>query len=70
MADYKILRFEDGDFGIRTESDRAGSRTKRHNTKGMTLGFKTRHETLEFVGAGEAEGYTFEGKELLGESAA
>ena len=41
-----------------------------HNTKGMTLGFKTRYEALDFVRLGEAEGYTFEGKELLEESAA
>ena len=41
-----------------------------HNTKGMTLVFKTRYEALDFVRLGEAEGYTFEGKELLEESAA
>jgi hypothetical protein len=35
----------------------------------MTLGFNI-DEALNFVSLGEAEGYTFEGKELLEESAA
>jgi hypothetical protein len=70
MADYKILRYPGGEFGIRAESDRAGKRSKAHNTKGMTLGFKTRHEALEFIRMGEAEGYTFDGRNLLEDSAA
>ena len=49
MADYMIIPFQGGEFGIRAESDRAGSRSKQHNTKGMTLGFKTRYEALDFV---------------------
>jgi len=69
MADYKIIRSQGGEFGIRAESDRAGNRSKPHNTKGMTLGFKT-FEALDFVRLGEAEGYTFEGKELLEDTAA
>jgi len=69
MADYKIVRLPGGEFGIRVESDRAGRRSEPDNIKGMTLGFKT-DEALDFVRLGEAEGYTFEGKELLEDTAA
>jgi hypothetical protein len=70
MADYKIIRLQGGEFGIRAESDRAGNRSKPHSTKGMTLGFKTPFEASDFVRLGEAEGYTFEGQELLEDTAA
>ena len=70
MADYKIIRFQGGEFGIQVESDRAGDRRKPHNTTGVTLAFKTDDEVLDFVRLGEAEGYTFEGKELLEDTAA
>jgi hypothetical protein len=70
MADYKIIRLQGGEFGIQVESDRAGDRRKPHNTKGVTLAFKTDDEVLDFVRLGEAEGYTFEGKELLEDTAA
>lgn len=33
--------------------------------KGACLAFKTRYDTADFVRAGEAEGYTFEGKEYI-----
>jgi hypothetical protein len=69
MADYKIVRYEGDDFRITVESDRAGRRSEPDNIKGMTLGFNI-YEALNFVSLGEAEGYTFEGKELLEESAA
>ena len=69
MADYKIVRYQGDDFRIRVESDRAGRRSEPDNVKGMTLGFNI-DEALNFVSLGEAEGYTFEGKELLEESAA
>ena len=69
MADYKIVRYEAGDFRVTVESDRAGRRSEPDNIKGMTLGFNI-DEALNFVSLGEAEGYTFEGKELLEESAA
>jgi len=69
MADYKIISFHGGEFGIRVESDRAGRRIEPDNIKSMTLRFKT-DEALDFVRLGEAEGYTFEGKELLEETAA
>jgi len=69
MADYKIIPFYGGEFGIRVESDRAGRRIESDNSKGMTLRFKT-DEALDFVRLGEAEGYTFEGKELLEDTAA
>ena len=70
MADYKIIRLQGGELGIQVESDRAGNRRNPHNTKGSTLGFKTPFEALDFVRNGEAEGYTFEGKELLEDTAA
>ncbi len=69
MADYKIVRSQGGEFRIRIESDRAGRRSEPDNIKGMTLGFKT-DEVWDFVRLGEAEGYTFEGKELLEDTAA
>ena len=69
MADYKIVRYQGDDFRITVESDRAGRRSEPDNIKGMTLGFNI-DEALNFVSLGEAEGYTFEGKELLEESAA
>ena len=69
MADYKIVRYQGDDFRIRVESDRAGRRSEPDIVKGMTLGFNI-DEALNFVSLGEAEGYTFEGKELLEESAA
>ncbi len=68
MADYKIIHYQGGDSRITVESDRAGRRSEPDN-KGMTLGFNI-DEALNFVSLGEAEGYTFEGKELLEESAA
>ena len=70
MADYKIIRLPGGEFGIQVESDRAGNRRRPHNTKGVTLAFKTDGEAFDFVRVGEAEGYTFEGKELLEDTAA
>jgi len=36
--------------------------------KGMTIAFKSSYETTEFVLAGEAEGYAFEGKQFLDRS--
>ena len=32
---------------------------------GWRIAFKTRYETAEFVRAGEAEGFTFDGKQFL-----
>jgi hypothetical protein len=69
MADYKIIRLQGGEFGIRVESDRAGRRIEPDNIKGITVRFKT-DEALDFVRLGEAEGYTFEGQELLEDTAA
>jgi hypothetical protein len=69
MADYKIVRYQGGDFRITVESDRAGRRSEPDNIKGVTLGFKI-DEALNFVSLMEAEGYTFEGKELLEDTAA
>jgi hypothetical protein len=33
--------------------------------RGSSLAFKTRHDAAEFVRAGEAEGFTFAGKEFV-----
>jgi hypothetical protein len=66
MADYTIIRYQGGDFGIRADSDRAGNRTgSGRSTKGLTLAFKTGHDAAQFVIAGASEGYTFDGKEQL-----
>ena len=70
MTDYKIIRLQGGEFGIRAESDRAGRRSDPDNIKGRTLHFKTPFEALDFVRLAEAEGYTFEGKDLLEDTAA
>jgi hypothetical protein len=67
MADYKVMRYQGGEFGIRAESDRAGNRSGGRSTKGATLAFKSGYEAAEFLLAGKREGYTFEGAELLTE---
>jgi TIR domain len=66
MPDYKIVRLNGGGIGIRVESDRAGNRTGTgSSTKGLTVVFRTGYEALQYVKSGEAEGYTFDGKEFL-----
>jgi len=54
MADYKIIRLQGGEFGIRAESDRAGRRIEPDNIKGITVRFKT-DEALDFVTLGEKD---------------
>jgi hypothetical protein len=50
-------------------SERATQRGQGPKPKqGWRLAFKTRHDTAEFVRAGEVEGFTFEGKEFLSTS--
>jgi hypothetical protein len=63
MADYRIE--PDGTVVVFL-SERATRRASGSNPKiGAPLAFKTRFETAQFVRAGEAEGFTFEGKEFL-----
>jgi hypothetical protein len=65
IVDYRVVRLSGGEFGIRAESDRAGNRTGPHSTKGLTLAFRNGYDAWEFLSVGEAEGYTFEGRDLL-----
>ncbi len=64
MADYRIG--PDGTI-VTFLSERATQRAAgaSHPKVGSHIAFKTRHETAEYVHAGEAEGFTFEGKEFL-----
>jgi hypothetical protein len=63
MADYRI---EQGGTVIALLSERATQRgIGPKPEQGSRLAFKTRHDAAEFVRAGEREGFTFEGKELV-----
>jgi hypothetical protein len=64
MADYRIER--DGTV-IEFLSERSTQRASgsAHPRIGARLAFKTKRDTAQFVQAGEAEGFTFEGKEFL-----
>ncbi|MGH9498171.1 MAG: hypothetical protein ACRD3L_03440 [Terriglobales bacterium] len=62
-TDYRIER--DGTL-ITVLSDRATRRGKGPRPKqGWRVAFKSRYEAAEFVEAGEADGFSFEGKEFL-----
>jgi hypothetical protein len=66
MSDYRIE--SDGTVVVFL-SERATRRASGPNPKiGARLAFKTRFETAQFVRAGEAEGFTFEGKEFLAQA--
>jgi len=66
MADYRIE--PDGTVLVFL-SERSTKRASGPNPKiGMRLAFKSRYETAQFVRAGEAEGFTFEGKEFLAQA--
>jgi hypothetical protein len=66
MADYRIE--PDGTVVVFL-SERATQRASGPKPKiGARLAFKTRFETAQFVRAGEAEGFTFEGKEFLAQA--
>jgi hypothetical protein len=64
MADYRI-----GQHGtiVAYLSERATQRAagEVHPKVGSHIAFKTRSDTARYVRAGEAEGFTFEGKEFL-----
>jgi hypothetical protein len=67
MADYRIG--SDGTI-ITFLSERSTQRASgaSHPKVGSHIAFKSRHETAQFVRAGEAEGFTFEGKEFLAQA--
>ena len=64
MADYRI---EPGGTVVVFLSERSTLRApgSAHPKIGARLAFKTRWDTAQFVEAGEAEGFTFGGKEFL-----
>jgi len=66
MEDYQIKSNGQGIFGISALTERAQHRAAGPPvTSDLTLVFRTRAEALEFVTAGEAQGFIFAGKELL-----
>jgi hypothetical protein len=64
MNDYKIE--PDGTL-VTMLSERSTQRGQgsSHPKMGWRIAFKTRYDTAAFVRAGEAEGFTFEGKQFL-----
>jgi len=64
MPDYRIG--PDGTI-VTFLSERATHRASRANRPkvGHSVAFKTRRDTAEYMHVGEAEGFTFEGKEFL-----
>ena len=66
LADYRI---EQHGHAVIILTDRARQRdTRPRPVRGWRIPFQTQHETAEFVLAGEAEGFTFEGKELIADA--
>jgi hypothetical protein len=66
MEDYQIKSDGRSSFGISAQTERAQMRAAGPPvTSDLTLVFRTRTDLLQFVKAGEAEGFTFAGKELL-----
>jgi hypothetical protein len=64
--DYRI---ESSGTVVAFLSERATQRTSGPSPKiGALLAFKTKYDTAQFVRAGEAEGFTFEGKEFLAQA--
>ena len=67
MEDYQIKLDGRGSLGVSAQTERAQHRgAGPPATSDLTLVFKARADALEFVRAGEAQGFTFAGKELLG----
>jgi hypothetical protein len=63
MSDYRIE--QDGTL-VTLLSERSTQRgIGPKPMQGWRIAFKSKYETAEFVLAGEAEGFTFEGKEFL-----
>jgi hypothetical protein len=67
MADYRI---ESDGIVVEFLSERSTQRASgsAYPKIGARLAFKTRWDTAQFVRAGEAEGFTFEGKEFLAQA--
>ncbi len=64
MSDYQI---EPGGTAVVFSSQRSTQRASgtTHPPVGARLVFRSKWETLEFVQAGESEGFIFDGKEFL-----
>jgi len=63
MVDYRI---EPNGTVVVFVSEKSTQRAAGPNLKiGARLAFRTVSDTVQFVRAGESEGYTFEGKEYL-----
>ena len=63
MTDYRI---EPDGTAVTIVSGRATQRGKGPKPEqGWRIAFKSKYETAQFVRAGEAEGFTFEGKQFL-----
>jgi hypothetical protein len=67
MADYRIG--QDGTI-VTYLNERATQRASGevHPKVGSHIVFKTRSDTAKYVRAGEAQGFTFEGKEFLAQA--
>jgi hypothetical protein len=64
MVDYRV---EPDGTAVALLSERSAQRGTGPKPKpGWRMVFKTKRDTAQFVRAGEAEGYSFEGKENLG----
>jgi hypothetical protein len=61
--DYAIRTLNGGEVGISVQSDRAQQRSRLD--PGVTIVFKGRCDATEYVEEAEAEGFTFNGKEVL-----
>jgi hypothetical protein len=68
MEDYQIKSDGRGSFGVSALTERARTRAGPSGpTSNLTLWFRGgRADALQFVKVGEAEGFTFAGKDLLG----
>jgi hypothetical protein len=67
MEDYQIKSDGRSFFGVSAQTERAQSRAAGPPLKSnLTVVFRTRTEIVEFVSVGEAQGFTFAGKESLG----
>ena len=67
MEDYQIKTDGSGSFGVSAQTERAQTRAAGPPvTSNLTLWFRARADAFEFVNAGEAQGFTFAGKKLLG----
>lgn len=61
--DYIVKMLNGGEVGISAMTNRAQQRSRLQ--AGYTIAFRSRFEATEYVEVAEAEGFTFEGKEVL-----